>query len=38
MDNDLAALQSRLALITPKINFQIYETTVAIRGAKFSNP
>ena len=38
MDNDLAALQSRLSLITPKLNFQIFETTIAIRSAKFSNP
>ncbi len=38
MDSDLAFLQTELATIIPHIQFQVFETTIAIRSAKFSNP
>ena len=38
MDSDLAYLQTQLAAMPSHPAFQVYETTIAIRGAKFSNP
>ena len=36
MDSDIAFLQTQLAAITPKLNFHVFETTIAVRSAKFS--
>jgi uncharacterized protein (TIGR02599 family) len=38
MDADLVTLEARLAAVTPRLNFQVFNTTIAIRNAKFSNP
>ena len=38
LDLDLAYVQTQMALITPKINFRVFDTTIAVRNAKFSNP
>ncbi len=38
MDSDLAFLQTELAAVVPHIQFQVFETTLSIRSAKFSNP